>query len=1231
MGKFCCFFCPAKDYTEKSLSDVCPSCGRKYGFVLENIPSQIEGYRIKNSLGRGFYGAAYIAEKGKFNKKYVIKITPVNFYTFFNKPSFDDETSLHNELAQNANHIIGIEDSFSATVEFSEDHNAKIDCYVAVLEYVEGSLLRDYLDGTIQNLSAATVCQIAIDLLFIRSEFETIHLNHNDFHAENLIVERLPITTRRPDALDDTIRVKAIDLGSISDESKSSINRDGDLSFIAKHLDKLLAELLKNTDALEDREYRVALALQTIVNGLHPVAQNVRRPSTGDLIGQIRESYYRASSSWRPWNQPLTLKSFGDHYNAQTLESWNVPQLLVDPNEEWLSEVKKSGPQIITGMRGCGKTMLMRAMDIHARASRLNQDETPTEIIRRLKSDGFVGLYVSAQRLLDLREQSLLKLEHRLTRLFVNYSLQAVRALLHIKDLKLEVVEPRAHIILTNAIADYLNGAENLREISSLENLERQLERIVVVNSRGDNTYVVNEAPAIVFPHLATSFRKCSEIFNSSLVLFLLDDVSTRYLDLDKIDSILSATLFQSPCCAFKFTSEWQTVELGLRSPGRNHPIRVGRDVDVFDLGARVFEIIKGKGNQGKEFVSKILKQRAGFHPSAFQLVDPKQLLGDISLEEIANEIASYGKTSGQLKNVYRGLSCLSNVCVGDIGDVIKLYEEILRRASFGVFPVAQNIQSDCFQGLSSHRLYDLNRRDHRYKNHAIAFAEAAHDLLVRSKRLSSSQTNGKPRLRQYSSLYVRVTAEDETIVKSQIDMLRELIDAGVFVYTGGAPRTKTKDSNPIQQFKLSYRKIYGLASYIGLSDRDRFEMSGSDLQEWLNKPSKAKEILIRNQINDKSDSWEEDELNDGVDSSPNIQENETKNHKLEQINLVFSQGTDRQEDLIDASQISKIDFAVKRISMKELSQIEIERVVAGLGFEERTLEANIRLSSITKPKQVDVIQYSNPGYSKKILDCWSNGSTTINKHSYNTSYINLPNVKGQTLIDVSGLSKPLIFQVVKRELSEKGHVIVCHATAKQYYPLQEDIESVFAAEKSNDPCILLESLASILKGESGEYSAIKLLPDLADPLRDRTLISFASAKHERLFSLLDRRDYNFVEVIAPTGNEPWKRVAQLAADVLIRNYQNARISNVDIQDLAGLINYLDEQFIRLYCNAGANFEFGLTGSKMQAVAAAVLSSQRKVSQAWYLSPKEFDEKRFSSGVGEIRLYDIKVPRGNDV
>ena len=49
------------------------------------------------------------------------------------------------------------------------------------------------------------------------------------------------------------------------------------------------------------------------------------------------------------------------------------------------------------------------------------------------------------------------------------------------------------------------------------------------------------------------------------------------------------------------------------------------------------------------------------------------------------------------------------------------------------------------------------------------------------------------------------------------------------------------------QQFKLTYRKIYGLVNFIGLAERDRFELSGQDLEEWLAEPSKGKEILLRN------------------------------------------------------------------------------------------------------------------------------------------------------------------------------------------------------------------------------------------------------------------------------------------------------------------------------------------------------------------------------------------------
>ena len=377
---------------------------------------------------------------------------------------------------------------------------------------------------------------------------------------------------------------------------------------------------------------------------------------------------------------------------------------------------------------------------------------------------------------------------------------------------------------------------------------------MVVLTNSGGADHIVDQAPAIVFPHLAERLRECSNVFQGSSVFFLLDDVSTRYLEgSDKIDALLSALLFQSPICAFKFTSEWQTIELGLKSPGRNHPIREDRDLTVFDLGADVFKTISAPGNRGKDFEANRLEQRAGVHLSHPQERDSRMLWPDVSLEQVAREIAAAGETSSKKKKVYRGLSCLTSACVGDIGDIIMLYEAILRRhGSKATIPISDEIQTECFQEIGSRRLYDLNRRNGYFKNHALAFAGAAHDLLVRSYRTSKERKS--PRLRQYSSIYVRVTANDENSKKQQIDGLRELIDAGVFVFSGGAPRTKTKDSNPIQQFILSYRKIYGVAAFIGLADRDRFELSGADLSEWLEKPDLAKEILLKNQIKDEVD-----------------------------------------------------------------------------------------------------------------------------------------------------------------------------------------------------------------------------------------------------------------------------------------------------------------------------------------------------------------------------------------
>ncbi|WP_421555905.1 hypothetical protein [Pseudomonas kitaguniensis] len=1219
MSKYCCFFCPAQDYSEKTLTDKCPTCQREYGFVLKERPAQIREYSVIRDLGRGFYGAAFVAEKGPFKRKYVLKIAPVEFYTFFSKTSFEEETKLHARLAESAEHVVGIDDRFDEKITFSD--GSALTCHVTVLDFVNGDLLRDYIAGTIIP-SSATICQIAIDLLRIRAEFEVNELNHNDLHAENLIVEQLPPTGRRQSAIDDSIRVKAIDLGSISDASKSGGSRQGDLLFIAEHVDSLLDRLLSDPSKLEDRDYRTALALQGIVHSLLTDAQNIRQPNPSDLIGQIEEAYYRAAQPWKPWSAPFKLKGFADHYNAQTLVSWDVPRLLVDPDGRWLSEVTKPGPQIITGMRGCGKTMLLRALDIHARAA-LSENEESKHAVERVRGDGFVGLFVSAQRLLDLR-QSNAKLEQRLTRLYVYYALQAARALMHLRDLAPTNVISNAHSKLSHAVSDYLEGGESLKEASSIDDLERRLEHIAVLTSRGSNDFLVKQSPSDVFPHLAEQFRSCSDVISNSSVFFLLDDVSTRYLELDRIDEILTALLFQNPVCAFKFTSEWQTIELGLRSPGRIHPIRVDRDLAVFDLGADVYDTINSNGKgKGEDFVERILQQRANFHISHPKYT-PRQLLGDIPLEQVAREIASSSSTSKEKKQAYRGISCLTSVCVGDIGDVVKLYEEIIKRASSNRshinVPIADNIQADCFQAISSRRLYDLNRRGGYYKDHALAFAQSAHDLLTRSYREGQKNPHSTQRLRQYSSIYVRVMTADQESLTAQIDQLRELIDAGVFVYAGGgAPRTKTKDSNPMQQFKLSYRKIYGLAAFIGLADRDRFELSGEDLREWLGKPDK--EILLKNQIKTE------------LETNPIAETASTQAHDPSSIEVnvqtsLFQEGIEieKYRELEgDVHSAKPIDIKINEIQINTLGTLDITDVLVGLGFEERTLASNKLLADNVKSANIHALKYDQAGRAEEIRELWKNAGVEIHESTYRTGNPDLPRFGGVGLIDISGLPKPVIFTSIQRELQDKGKVYVLHMSALQHYPLQEELQNIFDAEESHNPLALLESLGKVLKGEIGPYSDIKLIDEQVDLSRSRALLAFASAKHEQLSSLLDRREFDYVEIIAPIGDEPRARVANYAAEFVCQNFQSSAVTKVDGYSLENILKYIDDRYLDIYSSAGANIELGLTGSKIQAVAAAILASRRKIAQAWYLSPKRFDEERFSQGVGEARLYEISI------
>ena len=1220
MGKYCCFLCPKEDHEDTFLHDNCPTCGRSFGFPLYDAPAQIGQYKIVKPLRRGFYAATYVVTRaGLFGRQAVLKVTPKSFYTYFQNKDFRLECETHARVADGTDHLVKFRDLGDAVIRFGNDN---IDCYYAELDYESGPLLSEYLDGS-EPISAKMVAQISIDLLRLKQELENKGVYHNDLHAENIIIKHLDSGQYRANAVEGSVRAIAIDLGSVLEHSRSDsdMKRYGDLHWICNHLDRLVARILGDPDQSDDLGYRLASALQHVLQLIAAQVENQRTPAADDLIDEIWQAYWRLPRHpWRPWNDPLNLPRLSASYNAQTLQPWHVPLLLVDQDEEWLNQIAIPGPQIVVGMRGCGKTIFLRALQFHARASKKHSDESDDSVLKRMKTDDFLGLFVSAQRLLntpmDPQEAEDRDLDP-FPRLFVAYALEAVRALIHLGDLDKGEVEKTAHILLATTVASFLTGLSEPAptDVPDLEHLDQRLDRLLVHISRGDSDHVLRGHPSHAFTSLAETLRRCAQCWSSVNVFFLLDDVSTRYLKERRIIQLLSHLIFQSPTCAFKMTSEIQTMALGLTTPGENLLVREGRDLAVFDLGSEVYQTIKSK--KGKQFVEQILSKRAK-HFAGHPTVSPSGILGNQTLETIALEIASSTESSSKRKQVYRGITALAHVCVGDIGDVITLYERILRQDK-GIYPIAAKIQSECFQDHCSHRLYDLNRRGAQLKDVAKSFAEASYELLVKSYRNFKRSGKGRPRLRQYTSIYVRVTAGHRG---RQIERLRDLIDAGVFVFAGGRPRSKTRDSDPILQFKLTFRRIYGLVNFIGLSERDRFELSGNELEEWLDSSGDGREILLRNLgggIEDGEDGEEDDDAN-----TPPISRPVTLFDSLEALD------TEETEEEVQGSLVaeasSKDIISITEMSHSELARCDVGTVVLGLGFEERTLRSAQKLAGLRAPAVVCAVRYPEKGKSEEIIKTLGPWNTQVDTVDYGAirsgSFFDRP---GPALVDVTGLAKPIIFHAVRERLRRDGFIFVMHTGARTYYPTNDDLKQLIKAQEDRNRHQFFEIMTDIMTGEDRPYELLPLIPADADPTRRRVLFAFASPKHERLLSLLDERDFDRLELVAPDGDSARNRVAREIAYIAATDNSNSAITHIDSNDLAKAVRFLLGGFARFYVEDGFNFEIGLTGSKMETVAAGALSAIRKVSQCWYVRPQRFDPEQFTKGAVDTRFFRISV------
>ncbi len=1087
------------------------------------------------------------------------------------------------------------------------------------MEYIDGYTLGELNDREIE-FTPEMAAQLSCDLLNLLQELHQRGINHNDLHAGNVIVQKLDESAFRAGAIEKGIRAVAIDLGSADSQRREGQSYLSDIQWVSKHMLAFSEILTTRNFEKSDLRARLAFYLRNLSLELSAPQVNQAGQNYQDFVDRIRETYSNARKRYhRAWKSPLQLSSLSQHRNAQTLESWHVPKLMVDPEHKWLAELNSGGPVIITGMRGCGKTMLLRSLELHARIVAIKENQGSVEDTKStLFGEGYVGIYASARHLGDSSsdrgksESKHDRVARFFAKLFLVYSSRICDALNHLEEELPGTVEADAAYRLSSTIFGQVGLKNPIERSHSLDELQTQLLQDAELWSTGHSSPSLRTDPWQSFVLLAKAVQEVLSGVEEPQIAFLLDDVSTRYLDREEIELVVSTLLLQEPACSFKITSETQTFFLSIKSPGQINLASGERDYLPFDLGNKVLEQLKDS-KSGERFLEKILTQRMKAHGGDLAKTHPKAILGDTPLVSIAKKICAVSNNSEPPEGIYHGFSALRGVCIGDLGTTIALYQEILGSARVDKLPVAASDQHKVYQTFCSNQLFQLNSRDQRQKTDfslkkiALEFAEASHQELLASYR------GGKDRLRQITSM--NVTLGDGN--PEQTEKLLELVDAGVFALHPRifASRSKSKGADPVQQFQLSYRKILGISKLVPLSDRDRFELNGEQLLGWI----KTENGTTNLRAHTRRFGATGEEKTGVIDANKQVDANKVVN-------------SDREPELpfpeLNSARATKVASKAKNTPTAKLVELadlsHIQNLVVSLGFEDRCLRSAERLANQIRPKTILAVEYDIPGKIAETKQLAERLGANFQRVSIDQVMSGALSVfPGRTLIDASGLTKPAIFKLTKDAFLKSGVVWSAVTEPLEYRPTETDLGAAIGDGSEFWGDAGVETLSHILSGEKLPYSVVVVEELRSDPSRSRKLCAFSTAKHGRLLHLVDEIAYDEIDIFVPSGESFRHKVAKKSASIATRSGELGSSIEFSASDPNALIQALFDNHLEAYHALRSNYEMALTGGKLETLICGIAAAVLPVNKVIYVRPANFDAENFSEGVGNTQVYEF--------
>jgi len=830
MAEYGCFFCGKGKVSD--LTDSCPSCGNPVDVGEMLLKADFEGFRPRSIRGRGFYGYVLHAQN-RIGRDVALKVVPETLYAAHGK-DFYEEVSRYQTACPHPS-IADLYDAGEKTIVL---FGKEVRHFFLVMEYVGGAVALDDFVAT-NSLRVDDFIGIALQLGAALTRLEARGLWHNDLQARNILVADADETDLARDPSITKV-LKIVDLGSAVFGNPAAVKQMADTQWFGRHLQTIVARIRETgaPDTSRERHFMRNVD-RTFADTFDDSPE--RRPSASDVVDRVKR-LREFSGSARHW-QPPQLESASAFTNALTFPDDSYVATLFSDRFPWLTDiVSAQQPLVMTGPRGCGKTMILLHARLRTILSKREEHESIEDRLSRLNESPHVGFFASCRLSFHLYlgtgESPKWAETPRLSALFLNllYLFEVADSLMWAATEGFDLLSRSDEQELSSVLSDMLsdlpagaasNGFGGAAPLQSVrDRVGGLLERLV----RDDlPTESIPADLATVRPLRQTSgwlVQHC-EAFRGKRILFLLDDFSSGIVPEPMQRALLPLVFGTVPEHVFWVSAHGMSVP---RQDLRGVDYQPNREFVSINLG---WEYARRTMPEQlavcRAFLDDVFRRRFSISTSAFQGT-LAELLGGSSYGEYGDDLATHIRELKRQRKLhalnYHGVETVTKLCTGDISYVIDLVGKVLTDRN-GDGPVRQDLQ---------------NRRIRQYARQELLCLQAVYDygqilyeVAKRFGKLSQMKLLGAPvgeeeRPGEYLSIELK---RDRVLPDKWENLLRQLVRQGVFI-DGPGTQSNTGDVTLL----LLYRRLFAPAAPTSLNDRDSFPWTATGFVKFLSNPS---------------------------------------------------------------------------------------------------------------------------------------------------------------------------------------------------------------------------------------------------------------------------------------------------------------------------------------------------------------------------------------------------------